>query len=416
MTWVPIVLSAWLLVGGAALAWRYRYVLNTFWREPVLRRPVLIIESDDWGPGDASHALQLQRLAQLLARHKDAAGRPAVMTLGVVLAVPDTAALRARPDSYCRSTLAAPPFEAVRKALLEGEAAGTFSLQLHGLEHYWPGAVMAVAKRDPEIRSWLSQDSVPATEQLPPALQSRWIDGSSLPSRSLPAEEVRSAARAEVDEFTAIFGRRPVVAVPPTFIWNDAAEQGWADAGVQVVVTPGRRYETRDAEGRPAGAGAPIGNGQRSTAGPIYIVRDRYFEPGRGHRAEQALQALDEQTRCGRPTLVETHRANFTAEAASAAGSFVELTRLLTEALRRYPDMIFLSTAELAQAIAAKANDLIEQRFAPRLHAFVQRLQAVPSFQRDVRWLGLSWLVDLVSVLTRATSRPASGSLSAGRP
>src|SRR5512143_1501807 len=55
------------------------------WREPVLRSPVLIIESDDWGAGPLQQADALRCIAALLQRVRDRSGRQAVMTLGVVL-------------------------------------------------------------------------------------------------------------------------------------------------------------------------------------------------------------------------------------------------------------------------------------------------------------------------------------------
>ena len=41
-------------------------------------------------------------------------------------------------------------------------AAGVFALQLHGLEHYWPDALMAA--NDPAVRSWLEGEMPAATE------------------------------------------------------------------------------------------------------------------------------------------------------------------------------------------------------------------------------------------------------------
>ncbi|MCA1926328.1 MAG: hypothetical protein LDL16_08645, partial [Thiobacillus sp.] len=41
------------------------------WREPVLRRPVLIIESDDWGAGPLAQAGALAALADTLQRVRD---------------------------------------------------------------------------------------------------------------------------------------------------------------------------------------------------------------------------------------------------------------------------------------------------------------------------------------------------------
>ena len=67
----------------------------------------------------------------------------------------------------------------------------------------------------------------------------------------------------EVAAFEDIFGSHtPGVVVPPTFVWNEMVERDWAAAGIGVIVTPGRRYETRDESGQPAGEGSPVHNGQ----------------------------------------------------------------------------------------------------------------------------------------------------------
>ena len=46
-----------------------------------------------------------------------------------------------------------------------------------------------------------------------------------------------------------MFGAKPEVVVPPTFVWNDAVESAWAHAGVHIGVTPGVRNGSRDANG-----------------------------------------------------------------------------------------------------------------------------------------------------------------------
>src|SRR5512139_410836 len=87
-------ISAWVLA-WVTVAVVYRRHLAACWREPVLRHPVLIIESDDWGAGPHEQASALTRLASVLNGVRDETGRPAVMTLGVVLAVADRDAWRA---------------------------------------------------------------------------------------------------------------------------------------------------------------------------------------------------------------------------------------------------------------------------------------------------------------------------------
>ncbi|MBM3747375.1 MAG: hypothetical protein FJW34_16440, partial [Acidobacteria bacterium] len=66
---------AWLLLAPplvwAALILLYLRPLRAAWREPTLRHPVLIVESDDWGPGPTAHATALRKIAAGLERPRD---------------------------------------------------------------------------------------------------------------------------------------------------------------------------------------------------------------------------------------------------------------------------------------------------------------------------------------------------------
>ena len=113
----------WLALSSAVLALAFRRALSAAWREPVLRAPVLILESDDWGYGPLVQAARLDRIADLLAGFRDALGRHPVATLGVVLAGPDTERIRADgARTYHRVTLADPRLASVRDAMLRGAA------------------------------------------------------------------------------------------------------------------------------------------------------------------------------------------------------------------------------------------------------------------------------------------------------
>ncbi len=59
-----LALLAWLLVNALLLA-VYRRELWRLWREPVLRLPILIIESDDWGAGPLAQAVALRKFETL---------------------------------------------------------------------------------------------------------------------------------------------------------------------------------------------------------------------------------------------------------------------------------------------------------------------------------------------------------------
>jgi len=385
MAYLLIALALWVVVSGVILLlYTCREVLNAS-REPVLRRPILIIESDDWGPGPVDQADALIATARLLGNFTDIDGRRPVMTLGMVLATADGEKV------YSRQSIAGPLYAPLLEAIHKGVDAGVFTVQLHGMEHFWPPALMTASRADESVKAWLEQAPHSATETLPSPLQSRWVDASVLPARALSVVEVRQAVQEEVSAFQTIFGCPPRVVVPPTFVWNAVVEQAWAEAGVEVIVTPGRRYETRDAAGQLAGAGASIYNGQAGNNGSVYLVRNDYFEPALGHTAEQAIAALDLKTRLGRPTLLESHRFNFLGSDERLTNALAELEKLLRLALDIHPDLAFLSTEKLARILVTRNPKWVELRLARRIHVWLARL-GESSRLRKLAWL-TGWIV-----------------------
>jgi hypothetical protein len=392
----------WLALSSAVLALIYRRALFAAWREPVLRAPVLILESDDWGYGPPLQSERLDRIAELLAGFRDAFGRHPVTTLGVVLGGPDTERMLADGwRTYHRLALDDPRLAPVREAMLRGAARGVFALQLHGMEHFWPACLMHSAASSERVRQWLAGSAFPSTEELPAPLQSRWIDATELPSKPLPSEQVSNAAREEVRAFAALFGTLPEVVVPATFVWNDAAEAAWVRAGVRVVVTPGIRNESRDAYGRVVAGAWRYFNAASGPLGVTYVVRDCYLEPSLGHTHARTLDELREKTRAGRPTLVEMHRLNFIGDERAASQALDEMKRLLEAARATFPDLRFMSTAELARQ-CREHSSLVERSVRTRVHYLIRRLAD------ESRLVKLAWAsgAALVALLTYAVTRP----------
>jgi hypothetical protein len=384
------VLVLWFVATGALLlvyAWRR---IVAAWREPVLRRPVLIIESDDWGAGPTEQARAIREIARMLANYTDCDRRRPVMTLGVILATADGEKTLSS-GSYHRQVISWHTHGALLEAINNGVEMGVFSVQLHGMEHFWPPALMMASKTDKAVMAWLDRALESSTEDLPSPLQSRWVDASVLPARRLTTMAVQQAAREEVSAFQDIFGTLPLVAVPPTFVWNQEVESAWAEAGVGVIVTPGSRFETRDAKGRPAGRGAPIYNGQCGENNIVYLVRDVYFEPSFGHTVMQAFDAFLSKTRLGRPTLFETHRFNFLGTEEKSNHALAELESLLQVAVKKIPHLAFLSSGTLATMLKNRDPEWVELRLRRRLHIWITRLGELPRL-RKLAWL-TGWIV-----------------------
>lgn len=387
MTVLALALALLLIVWAAVLLVFARPLIAR-WREPVLKRPVLAFESDDWGAGPLQQADALRRLSTLLQRVRDGSGRSAVMTLGVVLEVPDGPRIAATGCSeYHALSLYDPRFDDVRAAMAEGISAGVFAPQLHGQCHYWPSALMAAAQGNTEVRDWLTNPEPAATESLPSPLQSRWVNASVLPSRPLEPADIQQAIAREAADYGAVFGDAPQVAVATTFVWTDAVEIAWAQAGVDIIITPGRRATCRTMAGAPGCTDRTMLTGERSLAGQIYLVRDVYFEPVLGHDPQRLADDLAARTRKGRACLVETHRYSFL-QAANSSLDALEAALMVT--LATCPGLRFVTPLELARAIRARDPAWIETRLGPRLAAWRARLDEIPRFRRIARLSGLA--------------------------
>jgi hypothetical protein len=387
MTVFALALGAIVCLWGAVLL-VFARPLVARWREPVFRFPVLVIESDDWGAGPLAQAPVLHRLVDVLSDIHDRSGRRAVMTLGVILEVPDGPRIAAGGcRDYYGIALDAPRFEAVRAAMRAGIEAGVFVPQLHGQCHYWPATVLAAARQDEQVHDWLAGTEPAATEALPSALQSRWVDASSLPSRALPEHDVQAAVAEEASAYRRVFGTAPRVAVATTFVWNDTVEAAWAVAGIDTIVTPGRRATCRTDTGAPGCVDAAMLTGMQSTAGPLYLVRDVYFEPALGHPPQRLVDGLRQRSRQGRAGLVETHRFNFLQAGESALAA---LDAGLREALAALPSLRFAAPADIARALRTRDPAWLEHRLRPRLAAWTARLDEVPRFRRVAVLTGLA--------------------------
>ncbi len=392
----------------AILFW-HRRDIRLLWREPVFRHPILILESDDWGAGPLNQAEALDRLIPLLQRHRDETGHSAVLSLALVLAVPDGPRIEAS-GRFERLRLDAPPLRPVLAALTRGESLGVFALQLHGLEHFWPSAIMSSG--DPRVQVWCRQAAIASTEELPSHLQSRWVDASVLPSSAHTPAAILQAVDEETAAYAEVFGSPPCVVVPPTFVWTTEVEDAWATRGVTWVVTPGCRYTARDQRGDVGGKEGSWFNGQRR-GGTRYVVRTDYFEPKKGRNANHALAALARDAAQARPCILENHRDNFCRGKEASSHAENELESLLQRALAVHRNLRFLSTAELCAILDRCDQRWIATSPRDRLPVLLERLRRSGRLWKLMRLSGLAWL-GAHAIQTLARMQPSPRTAGAG--
>lgn len=389
-TWLGGIIVAWLLVQAVLLV-AYRQALAARWREPVLRYPVVIFESDDWGAGPLDQENSLKNLREILVRFNDRVARTPVVTLGVILATADTQRIRNSGGAeYFSANLTEPVYAPLRDVMNGGVGQNVFALHLHGMEHYWPPALMRAAAKDTSVRDWLQCDGIPGTEILPSALQARWTDASELPSRALAGATVRAAVAEEAGVFLACFNMRPRVAVATTFVWTEEVEAAWATEGIDVIITPGVRYTCRDAAGKPGGVDKHMLNGESSNSRQIYLVRDVYFEPSLGHTPERLVSDVKDRAMLGRPCLVEMHRFNFIGAADKCDASVRVLEAALEKLQRTFPEVRFMTSLELADAMRTRTPALLETKLTPRIRIWLRRIEQISGFAKLAKISGFA--------------------------
>jgi hypothetical protein len=365
----------------------YRKPLGACWREPVLNRPVLSLQSDLWGAGPLTQVAALQALASTLNGVRDQAGRPAVISLGLLLEIPETPFLA---PAWRMVSLADPRFAALRETLASGVGQRVFSMQLNGGAPGWPESLRAAADRDERVAAWLSTPDFPAIEALPLAMRSRWLDASQLPSRAHDAERTYTAAQAEVELYRQIFGHWPRVVAPDTGVWNEMVESGWATAGVEVIVTSGCRYAALNKNGQLEASLNCIFPGQLSEAGQIYLVKEAWGQPVGADAPDRLVNAVLARYQQGRPCLMDVPREIFLAPGGDPGPALETLTQALRLVRARCPELRFLASWEIANLYRNLPAEWMARRLGDRFAVWLRRIHSLRGFRLASRASGLA--------------------------
>ncbi len=129
--------------------------------------------------------------------------------------------------------------------------------------------------------------------------------------------------------------------------------------------------------------------------GALYLVRDIYFEPDMGHKADRALTDVINRTSCARASLIEMHRFNFLSEKQHALN---ELKHLLDKLSERLPHVLFLTVEELASVYQTKDGMLFHE-FSKRLWILVKRIQLLLQYNRVAKYSGFNRVLNLITMV-----------------
>jgi hypothetical protein len=333
-------------------------------------RPVVLLQSDDWGrvglrdqegleqlrsaglqlgefPYDSytlETAEDLAALSEVLNRHRDSTGRHPCIGMNFILANPDFAKMQA---GGFRKIHLLPLADGLpqgwdRPGLLDGYRAGvargSFYPCLHGSTHFCRPAVERHLAADGErailLRKLWSAGTPYIFPRMPWIGYEYWDPEQPESERFLSRDKQRDLVGQTVGAFAKLFSTLPKSACAPGYRANGDTHRAWALHGIQVAQNgPGSFLSPRF-----------------DRHGILHVSRTLEFEPATSlnfsldscvHRAEACFKH-------GVPAIIAAHSINFHSTISDyRSGTLDQLDRMLSIFESNHPDLLYLHDGDL---------------------------------------------------------------------
>ncbi len=337
-------------------------------------RPLVILQSDDWGrvglrgqeglaqlqsaglnlgerPYDLytlETAQDLAELSQLLKRHRDANGRPACLEMNFMMANLDFAKMESEnfqrihlhalsdglPDPWRRPGL----FEAYR----DGIDAGVFYPALHGLTHFCRQAVdrelAAQGDHASQIKT-LWKAGTPYIHWRMPWIGYEYLDTHHSPEECFLSSEAQlEVIGAAVGNFAKMFSTLPRSACAPGYRADQNTHKTWAHFGARV------------AQNGPGAISPP----HLDRFGLLHLYRTLDFEPALDAKLSvgKCLDTVSGTFQQGLPLIVSIHSINFHSTVRDfRTRSLALLDEFLSAIESKFPSLLYLHDGDLYDLI-----------------------------------------------------------------
>jgi hypothetical protein len=350
-------------------------------------RKIVVIESDDWGsirmpskevysyclkkgyPVDQNiytkyDALEseedLQLLLNLLSSLKDKAGKNPIFTVNCLVANPNFDKIKqAGYEKYFYETVnetfnTYPKHSKSFEIWIKAQNEGLFLFQSHGREHLNVHRFLSDIKKGIKEAIFAFNLNMPGIFHL-----GNLAEGNNY---IVPLEFETEFDRTQKNEiirdglllFEKLFGYRSYSFIAGNYVWYDDIERVLHEEAVKQI--QGSNVQL-----------IPLGyykgfreknhfTGEKNILNQIYTVRNVFFEPSSNLNIDwvnKALKEINYAFMLKRPAIISTHRINYIGyiDEANRDRSLRLLQDLLSKILKRWPDVEFLSSAELGQII-----------------------------------------------------------------
>lgn len=352
------------------------------------KRKIIVIESDDWGsirmpsrdvyekflkegyPVDRhlyerydsiTSGNDLELLFDLLKSFKDSKDNSPVITANCVVANPDFEKIRAGNFSNYYFELISETFKKYPEhhqnleLWKQGDEAGVFHPQYHGREHVNVSLLMDALQKGDRDAHFSFENNVPGS--IPNGVE---VGGNSyvmaMRYTTLADKEEKLKIFLEgLDLFEDLFGYRSLSIIPPVYTWSPDFDRAVFEKGVRYiqgirlmhepVVGSKSKYHRRHL-------------GIRNSLGQISLIRNAIFEPtlknlGINDPVSTCLSEINIAFKLNKPAIICSHRINYVGylDTRNRDNSLELLGQVLSKALKRWPDIEFMTTDQLGKLI-----------------------------------------------------------------
>ncbi|WP_207423848.1 hypothetical protein [Desertivirga brevis] len=349
-------------------------------------RKIVVIESDDWGAirmpsSEVYNALlkenirvdkcayskfdslesveDLSELFNVLSKYKDKHDSPAVITANFIMTNPDFRRMKQDNPSTYKNELFTETYKSYEgregslELVLEGGREGLLKAQCHGREH------VNVLRWLKFLNSGSRETMLAFNHNLFGLSQTITSEdrGSFMAAYDYKDESEKSNYQQIVSEalelFHKTFNYHSSSFIAPNYCWDDDVELGLFRNDVRII-------QSGRVQVRPSFSGKAYVKhytGERNKLGQVYTVRNCHFEPSlRKNRAsaiDSCLKEMETAFFWKTPAIVCSHRLNYigSIDPDNRAENLLLLNTLLTQIVRKWPEVEFMSSDQLGRLI-----------------------------------------------------------------
>jgi hypothetical protein len=358
------------------------------------KRHIVTIESDDWGsirmPSKEVYELlrkagvkvdedpynkydslsceeDLLRLFELLSHFKDIKGNSPVITANCIMVNPDFDKIRASDfqeyhfELFTETLKKYPKHSNSFKLFQEGIEKKLVCPQFHGREHLNVNRWMRALKDNvKDARLGFDHKLFGLSKNSTNDFRSHYMASLDYDNED-EIFNLKLNIREGLNLFEQVFGFRSVSFVAPCYAWSEWIEPWLYELGViflkgnfiqaePVHISGKRNYQRRYHY-----------IGQQNSHHQYYLLRNCFFEPSQNENLDwvnYCLKGIDNAFRWHKPASISMHRLNFIGfiHPANRDNNLPKFETLLIEILKRWPDVEFMTSAQLGDLINSETD------------------------------------------------------------